>query len=77
MSKYNPHNSDLSKGKMQIRKGYHKGTFVSDVLPLIEILQNGAQIEVKAEELRTGKHSENVQVLECRIYFVQPKNAEQ
>lgn len=77
MSKYNPHNTDLSKGKMQVRKGYHKGTFLDDILPLIEILQNGAQVEIRAEELRTGKKSEQVQVLECRIYFAQPKPAEQ
>lgn len=67
--KYNPKEQELWKSKMIQRAGYKKGTFITDTSKLSEIISNGAQIELKAQEVREMKGS-HVQVLECRIFFI-------
>jgi len=67
--KYNPKNLDLSKGKKQSRVGYKKGTFLHNVDDLSDVIKNGGQVEVKAEEV-TELNGEKISVLECRIYFI-------
>lgn len=70
--KYNPSKiDDLSKSKMIQRAGYHKGTFITDTGKLAEIITNGGQVEMKAQEVRM-LGTEQVQVIECRIFFVNP-----
>lgn len=70
MAKYNPKNiEDLSKGKMIQRVGYVKGTFIDDLQSLEDIIKNGGQVEVKAQEVRQSG-LDQIQVLEVRIYFV-------
>ncbi len=70
MAKYNPKNiEDLSKGKMIQRVGYVKGTFIDDLQSLEDIIKNGGQVEVKAQEVRQSGLNQ-IQVLEVRIYFV-------
>ena len=69
MSRYNPKEKDLWKSKMIQRAGYKKGTFITDTFKLADIIQNGAQVEMKAQEVRDIK-GEHVQVIECRIYFI-------
>lgn len=49
--------------------GYKKGTFITDTNKLADIISNGAQIEIKAQEVRDLKGG-HVQVIECRIYFI-------
>ena len=51
------------------RAGYNKGTFITDTNKLSDIVSNGGQIELKAQEVRELK-GEKVQVIECRIFFV-------
>lgn len=67
--KYNPKEQELWKSKMIQRAGYKKGTFITDVGKLADIISNGAQIEMKAQEVRDLK-GDQVQVIECRIYFI-------
>ena len=67
--KYNPKERDLWKSKMIQRAGYNKGTFITDTNKLSDIVSNGGQIELKAQEVRELK-GEKVQVIECRIFFV-------
>ena len=67
--KYNPKEQDLWKSKMMQRAGYKKGTFLTDTNKLADIVSNGAQIEMKAQEVRDLKGG-HVQVIECRIYFI-------
>jgi len=67
--KYNPKEQDLWKSKMMLRAGYKKGTFMPDTNKLADIISNGAQIEMKAQEVRDLK-GDRVQVIECRIYFI-------
>ncbi len=69
MAKYNPKEQDLWKSKMLQRRGYKKGTFITDTNKLSDIIWNGAQIEMKAQEVRDLNGS-TVQVIECRIYFI-------
>lgn len=68
-SRYNPKEKDLWKSKMVQRAGYKKGTFITDTQKLADIVANGAQIEMKAQEVRDLK-GEQVQVIECRIFFI-------
>lgn len=69
--KYNPKKiEDLSKGKMTSKVGYQKGTFITDLDQLADIIKNGGQIEIKSQEIRQIKDT-TVQVIECRIYFVE------
>lgn len=67
--KYNPKEQDLWKSKMMQRAGYKKGTFITDTNKLADIISNGAQIEMKAQEVR-DLNGNQVQVIECRIYFI-------
>lgn len=67
--KYNPKERVLWKSKMMQRAGYKKGTFITDTNKLADIISNGAQIELKAQEVRDLK-GDRVQVIECRIYFI-------
>ena len=67
--KYNPKEQDLRKSKMLQRAGYKKGTFITDTNKLVDIIGNGAQIEMKAQEVR-DLNGNQVQVIECRIYFI-------
>lgn len=67
--KYNPKEQDLWKSKMMQRAGYKKGTFITATHKLADIISNGAQIEMKAKEVRDLKGTQ-VQVIECRIYFI-------
>lgn len=67
--KYNPKERELWKSKMITMAGYKKGTFITDTNKLADIINNGAQIEIKAQEVRDLK-GEEVQVIECRIYFI-------
>ena len=67
--KYNPKNLDLSKGKKQSRVGYQKGTFLHNMDDLADVIKNGGQVEVKAEEV-TELNGERILVLECRIYYI-------
>lgn len=67
--KYNPKEQDLWKSKMIQRAGYKKGMFITDTNKLADIVSNGAQIEMKAQEVRDLKGNQ-VQVIECRIYFI-------
>ena len=67
--KYNPKEQDLWKSKMTTRAGYVKGTFITDTHKLADIISNGAQIEMKAQEVRDLK-GQQVQVIECKIYFI-------
>jgi protein-disulfide isomerase-like protein with CxxC motif len=69
MTNYNPKEKDLWKSKIVQRVGYKKGTFITDTDKLAHIIQNGGQIELKAQEVRDLK-GDVVQVLECRIYFI-------
>lgn len=70
MAKYNPKNiEDLSKGKMIQRAGYIKGTFIKDLGPIEDIIKNGGQVEIRAQEVRQNGDTQ-VQVVECRIYFI-------
>lgn len=67
--KYNPKEQELWKSKMMQRAGYKKGIFITDVNKLADIISNGAQVEMKAQEVRDLKGNQ-VQVVECRIYFI-------
>lgn len=67
--RYNPKEQDLWKSKMMQRVGYKKGTFITFHNKLAHIIDNGAQIELKAQEVRKLEGTQ-VQVIECRIYFV-------
>jgi protein-disulfide isomerase-like protein with CxxC motif len=67
--KYNKKERDLWKSKMIQRAGYKKGTFITDVNKLSDIILNGGQIEMKAQEVRELK-GEKVEMIECRIYFI-------
>jgi len=67
--KYNPEGKDLFKSKIIQRAGYKKGTFTPDTDTIADIVKNGAQIEIKAQEVRS-LNGENIQVIECRIYFI-------
>ena len=67
--KYNPKEKELWKSKMIQRAGYNKGTFITDTNKLADIISNGAQVEMKAQEVRDLK-GDQVQVIECRIFFV-------
>lgn len=67
--KYNPKEQELWKSKMMQRAGYKKGTFITDTNKLADIIGNGAQIEMKAQEVR-DLNGNQVQVIECRIYFI-------
>jgi len=67
--KYNPKERELWKSKMTARAGYKKGTFITDIDRLADIVRNGAQVEMKAQEVRDLK-GDQVQVIECRIYFI-------
>ena len=72
---YNINERDLWKSKMIQRAGYKKGVFITDVAKLAHIIQNGGQVEVRAQEVREIK-GQQVQVLEVRIYFVAPPDPE-
>lgn len=67
--KYNPREQDLWKSKTMHRACYKKGAFIMDAEKLADIVSNGAQIEMRAQEVRDLKGT-RVQVIECRIYFV-------
>ncbi len=67
--KYNPKEQDLWKSKMIQRAGYKKDAFITDTNKLADIISNGAQIEMKAQEVRDLKGNQ-VQVIECRIFFI-------
>lgn len=70
--KYNPKEQDLWKSKMIQRVGYKKGTFITDTNKIADIIGNGAQTEIKAQEVRDLEGIQ-VQVIECRIYFISGK----
>ena len=67
--KYNPGDKDLTKSKMCRRVGYKKGTFVTELDKLVDIISNGGQVEIRAQDVRSMGDS-YVDVIECRIYFV-------
>lgn len=67
--KYNPKEQNLWESKMIQRVGYKKGMLITDTNKIADIISNGAQIEMKAQEVRDLKGSQ-VQVVECRIYFI-------
>ena len=68
--KYNPTNiQDLSKGKVQSKVGYRKGTFLHNIDDLVDVIKNGGQVEVKAEEVRE-LNGHKISVIECKIYFI-------
>ncbi len=71
-AKYNPKEQELWKSKMTLRGGYKKGTFITDTNRLSDIVANGGQVEMKAQEVRDLKGT-TIQVIECRIYFVEPE----
>lgn len=67
--RYNPNERDLWKSKMIQRAGYKKGTFITDTEKLADIIKNGGQVEMKAQEVREIK-GQIVQAMEVKIYFV-------
>lgn len=67
--KFNPNKQELWKSKMIQRAVYKKSTFITETDKLADIVKNGAQIEIKAQEVRDLKGN-HVQVIECRIYFI-------
>lgn len=67
--KYNPKGQDLLKSKMTTRGGYKKGVLITDTEKLADIISNGAQTEIRAQEVRDLQGIQ-VQVVECRIYFI-------
>ena len=67
--KYNPEGKDLTKGKMVQKVGYVKGTSITELDKVVDILQNGGQADMISQEvLNTG-----VQVMTVKIYFQTPK----
>lgn len=66
MSKYNPNNIELWKGKMTRRVGYKKGTFVTDLQHLSDIILNGGHIEIKAQSAKDN----GVQTMDLTVHFV-------
>lgn len=67
--KYNPNGLNLFKSKMIKKAAYTKGTFITDVNKLADIVINGAEVEVKSQEVRLLGDID-VQVIECRIFFI-------
>lgn len=64
--KYNPDGIDLSKGKMRSRAGYKKGTFVTDLQQVSDIILNGGYVEIKAQSAKDN----GVQTLDLTIHFI-------
>ncbi len=64
--KYNPDGIDLSKGKMRNRVGYVKGTFVTDLQQISDIILQGAYVEIKAQSAKDN----GVQTLDLTIHFI-------
>jgi hypothetical protein len=59
---------DVLSSKLAARMGFKKGTLSTSPQEIIEILNNGAIVEFKAQEVRQA-HGVKIQVIECRIYF--------
>jgi len=67
--KYNPLNKDLLKSKLKMRALYKKGTFITDTSTLAEIIANGGQIEITAQETR-DLNGVPVQALEIKVFYI-------
>jgi len=67
--KYNPLNKDLFKSKLKMRASYKKGIFITDTSTLAEIIANGGQIEIKAQETR-DLNGVPVQALEIKVFYI-------
>lgn len=68
--KYNPNGIDLSKGKMASRVGYIKGTFITDLERLSDIILNGGYVEIKAQTVKNN----GVQTMDLTIHFMPDSN---
>lgn len=68
--RYNKIGGMLQGGKMIQRAGYKKGQFIADLEKLSDIILNGAQVEMKAQQVNDLKGVQ-VQVMEVKIYFTQ------
>jgi hypothetical protein len=67
--KYNPEGIDLSKGKMVQRAGYVKGTFITELEQLSDIIMNGSYVEIKAQSMKNN----GVQTMDLTVHFVPEK----